>query len=160
MINIRRGVFETNSSSSHTISITFNEDCDLDDKLLPDENGMLLIAGEDFTGIEFEIAGAQSKAALIATYIRVHGDDKLMERFESVLKEYTGAKRISYDIRFFKQLNGEKANTFYCPDIEGVYWYNENDDELSFTDILNNKKRLAKFIFGRDNKIEGGEIYC
>jgi len=157
-INIRRGVFETNSSSTHSISLTFNDD-ELTDTLPLDENGDLLIVREDFTGIEFQITGAISKAALLATYIRVHGDDKIMERFEDVLKERTGARKIFYDIRFFKQLNGQPANTFYCPDIEDTYYYNDDDDEVSFTDILKSKKRIAKFIFGKENMIEAGEIY-
>jgi hypothetical protein len=129
------------------------------DTLPPDKNGELLIVGEDFTGIEFEIAGAQSKAALVATYAQVHGDEKLRERFEEVLKKHTGAQTISYDIRFYKQLDGKPANTFYCPDIEDTYYYDADDNEFCFADILKSKKRIAKFIFGKGNMIEAGETW-
>ena len=158
MINIRRNVFETNSSSTHSISLRFSDN-KINDLLVSDENGELLIEGEDFTGIEFKISGAKSKVALIATYVRVNGDDKVKERFEEVLKEHTGAKKISYDIRFFKQLNGQSANTFYCPDIENTYYNDDNDNEKEFKDILNSKKKMAFFLFGKGNFIEGGEIY-
>jgi hypothetical protein len=162
MINIRRGVFETNSSSSHSLSLTFNDVDDLKcltGKLTLSDGGVLNIVGEDFTGIEFEISGAKSKADLIATYIVVHDDKKLKERFESVLKKRTGATNIHYDIRFFAQ-DGLPANTFYFPDIEDTYWYNDEGDEFIFADILKSKKRLETFIFDEDAMLDAGEHSC
>jgi hypothetical protein len=65
MINIRRGVFETNSSSTHAIVLHFSDEDSLDETLIPNESGELIIKGADFTGIEFQIAGAELKAALV-----------------------------------------------------------------------------------------------
>lgn len=161
MINIRHSVFETNSSSSHSLSLTFS-DTDLKyltDTLSPNEDGLLVITGEDFTGIEFEISGAKSKAALIATYIVVNDDKALKDRFESVLKKRTGCTSISYNIRFFAQ-DGQPANTFYFPDIENTYWYDDKDDEHTFTDILKSKKRIEIFIFDKGVMIDAGEHAC
>jgi len=161
MINIRSNVFETNSSSSHSISLNFSDEKleNPDDTLVLNKWGELTIEGENFTGLEFLIAGAKSKAALIATYVFVHGDMKLKERFESVLKERTGCTSVHYDIRFCEEIDGP-ANTFYFPDIEGLYWYDKEGDEFGFVDILKNKKRLKTFIFDSDVTIEAGEIQC
>ena len=58
-INIRSNVFETNSSSSHSFSLTFP--C-AGDKILetikPDGNGQIILTGGNYTSSEFEIRTA------------------------------------------------------------------------------------------------------
>jgi hypothetical protein len=159
-INIREDSFETNSSSTHSIVLNFNDNnVELDDTIVPNSDGEIIISGEDFTGLEFMIQGAESKAALIATYIMVYDDKDLKKKFESVLMKQTGAKKISYDIRFVAQ-NDIPANAFYCPDITDIYYYNDDDEEIYFQDLIKKKEFLKRFIFCSKINIEAGEIYC
>jgi hypothetical protein len=151
MINIRKNVFETNSSSSHSITLNFNNSDDDLESFEPNEEGMIVITGEDFTGTSFSVSGTQSKMNLIATYFTVYGDNELKERFEKVVLEHTGAKGITYNIRL-TTVDSNPPNAFFMPKIMNAYCYsyNEDDDtegELYLDYLLEDDDRLKKFLF-------------
>ena len=95
MKNIRRNVFETNSSSTHSISISESSDGILD-SLPVDEDGTLHIDGGEFGWEEETYHSARSKASYCA--IDTINDPKSREMLEKVLKDHTGAKSIVYHI--------------------------------------------------------------
>lgn len=164
MINIRQNVFETNSSSSHSFSLSFHDDPDITQTIIPNENGQILFTGGNFTRSEFSILSSLDKANAVATYIIVYGDEKLKERFEKVVKEHTSAIDILYDIRL-TGTSDQPPNTFYCPRLGSAYsyYYDEEKDEefeISFKEILSDEKLLKTFLFSKKAYFEVGIQDC
>lgn len=97
MKNIRQSVFETNSSSTHSVSVSKDTD-GIYDTLFP-ENGILTIDGMDF-GWEWQTYNdAATKAAYVAVYLNYNALQK--DTLEKVLKEHTGAKEVVFNIKDF-----------------------------------------------------------
>jgi len=114
MINIRKNVFETNSSSSHSFTLNYSSvECELK-TIIPDQDGKIVFTGGNFTSSEYGLDTPMEKANAIAAMIVVYGDNALKERFERVVKEHTGASELVYDIRL-KAEGGKLPNTYYCP---------------------------------------------
>ena len=152
MINIRRNVFETNSSSSHSITLNFSNSKDEDlEPFDPNEDGMIVLEGENFTGTSFEVVGTHSKMNLVATYITVYNDVELKKRFEKVVLEHTGAKGIVYDVRL-QATDGKPPNAFFMPKIMNAYNYSYDEEEdceaeIDLEYLLEDDGRLKKFLF-------------
>ena len=161
MINIRKNVFETNSSSSHSITLNFNNSKEeVLEPFDPNEEGIIVLKGENFTGTSFAVYGPQSKMNLIATYIVVYNNVELKERFEKVILEHTGAKKIVYDIRL-QAIDDKPPNAFFMPKIMGAYLYlydEEADVEeeiyFDFDDLLKDEDKLKKFLFLKSASID------
>lgn len=91
MKNIRNKVFETNSSSSHSISI-YNATKGLYDTITPDKNGVITLTGGEF-GWEWEkYNDAITKANYAAVFAA--GDTAMTDMLVEVVKEHTGAKEV------------------------------------------------------------------
>lgn len=89
---IRHFVFETNSSSSHSISIP--DTMELLDTLHPDENGEIRLgSGEYGWGYE-EYNDAYNKADYAAVY--ANGNEEHMSMLRGVIRMHTGAKEIVF----------------------------------------------------------------
>jgi hypothetical protein len=98
MKQIRHSVFETNSSSTHSISIS--EEVNTLDSLLIDNSGVATISGQEFGWEEETYSDAESKAAYAMIYAHEWaGDDK--ERYITILtdviKQQTGAKEVVFN---------------------------------------------------------------
>jgi hypothetical protein len=95
MKNIRNKVFETNSSSTHSVSIVSNVS-GIYDSIIPD-NGIITLTGGLF-GWEWEkYNDATTKANYAAVFCQDHPQE--VEMLNEVLKEQTGAKDIYWDLR-------------------------------------------------------------
>jgi hypothetical protein len=91
MKNIRNKVFETNSSSSHSVSI-YNATHGLYDTITPDSSGVIALTGGEF-GWEWEkYNDALTKANYAAVYAA--GDQAMTDMLVHVIKEHTGAKEV------------------------------------------------------------------
>jgi len=90
-MKIRRGIFETNSSSSHTLVFVPNEK--LDQNIKPKQGVVDIMTGE--YGWEWEsYYSPEEKASYVATAIMNEYDEVdqgLVARFQRVIKEHTGA---------------------------------------------------------------------
>lgn len=91
---IRNSVFETNSSSCHSLSI--DENCTDFVSLTPDYDGVIRVSGGDFGWNEETYENASSKLAYVLIYIRDWVKPKgRAENFNQILqkliKEHTGA---------------------------------------------------------------------
>ena len=95
---VRNNVFETNSSSCHSISV-HSGNADMYQTLYPDhKEGVLTFTGGEF-GWEFaKYHDAITKAEYLVTLFKVHGKSD-QELFERVVLDHTGATRIEYDIK-------------------------------------------------------------
>lgn len=100
MKQIRQQVFETNSSSSHSISIIELNDSDLmDNSLIPDKQGIINLYGGEF-GWEIEdYNDAQTKASYMAVYSALYCSDtrdELIQTLKDVITKQTGAKEVNF----------------------------------------------------------------
>jgi len=95
MQNIRQNVFETNSSSTHSISINSNTD-GIYDTIVPDDDGILWLTGGIFAWEWAQIKHTLTKANYAAVYAR--DNEKLTNMLTELLKEHTGAKEVVYDL--------------------------------------------------------------
>jgi len=95
MLKIRKNVFETNSSSSHSISIS-NDKTQLYESISPDENGEITIVGGEFGWEYVAYFDSITKANYCAIDCESHSLNLAM--LEEVLLEHTGAKKIIFDI--------------------------------------------------------------
>ena len=94
MKNIRQGLFETNSSSSHSISIAYDSDGILD-TLHVDEDGIVHLEGGEF-GWEYETyhsAGMKANYCAVDTAL----NPKHREMLVKVICDHTGAKDVAFD---------------------------------------------------------------
>jgi hypothetical protein len=159
MINIRNNVFETNSSSTHSVSLLFNEKDDFE-YISPNKDGQIILNGGDFSCTELCVSSTLNKLNFIAVYITVFGNEKLKEKFESIVKEQTGAKEIIYNINM-SYFNGKKANSFFSTEYRDPFCdYSDDDDYdnsyegISLLDILEDEKMLKFFLFNKKCGIE------
>lgn len=94
----RVGIFETNSSSAHSISI--GEVCaeDMMDKIIPDGEGIICLSGGDFGWGPEKYYDALTKAEYLAVWVRQYSGSKEKDRrmLDKVLKDQTGAKKIEW----------------------------------------------------------------
>lgn len=94
MKQVRHKVFETNSSSTHSISISTNNPVTMD-TLYVDETGTVIIYPGEFGWEVEEYTDAQTKASYCYTYCKNYNLDKL-DMLTCVLMYQTGAKNVHY----------------------------------------------------------------
>jgi hypothetical protein len=92
---IRKGVFETNSSSSHSIAIASEDKQFVLDTIYPDQHGTIIIRGDEFGWEWFKHNDAGTKAAYAAQQFAY--DNNALETLEYVIKEQTGAERVIFE---------------------------------------------------------------
>lgn len=92
---IRKGVFETNSSSSHSIAIASEDKEFVLDTIYPDQNGTIIIRGDEFGWEWFKHNDAQTKATYAAQ--QFCNNEYALETLEYVIKEQTGAERVIFE---------------------------------------------------------------
>jgi hypothetical protein len=92
---IRRGVFETNSSSSHSVSIGMDQDKEFVlDTIYPNQNGTITIHGDEFGWEWFKHNDAITKASYAAQQFRY--DENSLETLKEVIIEQTGAEQVEF----------------------------------------------------------------
>lgn len=99
---IRNSVFETNSSSCHSISV--DSTMILNNIPTPDENGEIFIGSRDFGWEYHKYNYFYDKAAYLIVYIRDWTGSKVDEFkaiFENVVSEVTGCTKILYEDNFW-----------------------------------------------------------
>jgi hypothetical protein len=129
-ILIRKGVFETNSSSAHSVSIADETKEFVLDALYPDQNGNILLTGGEFGWDWFKHNDALTKANYAAQAFNNNGND--MEMLVDVIKEMTGAEEVLFD----------------CED-----GYIDHD---SYGTAPTNREDLKNFIFNKNSWLFGG----
>lgn len=149
MKNIRHSVFETNSSSTHSVSIASDSDGILE-SLYPNEKGILLLKGGEF-GWEWEkYNDAETKANYCAVFAK--DSEELTELLHNVIKEHTGAK----EVKFL-----DEGNIGY---IDHQSNFGEGGDALK---VFDSPETLKNFIFnprswlftGNDNDMDPPNFY-
>lgn len=92
---IRKGVFETNSSSSHSVSIAGEDKEFVLDTIYPNQHGTITIRGDEYGWDWFKHNDAETKASYAAQQFA--NDSDMLEKLEYVIKEQTGAERVIFE---------------------------------------------------------------
>lgn len=163
MKTYRVNVFETNSSSSHSLILSNKtlEDQYRCQTLAPDENGIIRLEGGEF-GWEWErFTTAYWKANYLMVYALMYerfGDDSIKEMLIDVIIEETGAKAVDiladvnhWDSEFSSYIDHQSYD----------------DIRLKYGDVITNKDVMRSFIFdvrsilvtGNDNSYAPCGIY-
>lgn len=134
MKKIREGVFETNSSSTHSISIASGK-CKMIDTIFPDENGDIVLNGGQFGWEIREYNNAITKA----NYCAIDQFDNLdrIKMLSEVILEQTGAKRLILDFT-----NNYKDKN---------YSYIDHQSEGTSNEAFESKEILRNFIFNPES---------
>ena len=91
---IRNSVFETNSSSCHSISIGKS---DVYDSITPDKNGLIVLEPMEFGWEQERYDDPYTKLVYLWIYIKDWSgkeEDDFMETYQRVVCEHTGASRV------------------------------------------------------------------
>jgi hypothetical protein len=135
MKKIREGVFETNSSSTHSVVIAKGSEQDLTQLPTLDINGNLQIEPGEYGWEVVEYNSVEDKLSYAATYALNYGDIDILTE---LLKEYTGAFEINY--------------------IDGGYYYDKGYIDHQSVDeaasIFENKESLINFLFNPGSYFE------
>lgn len=92
---IRKGVFETNSSSSHSVSIAEDDKEFVLDTIYPNQHGTIIVRGDEYGWDWFKHNDAETKASYAAQQFA--NDSDMLEKLEYVIKEQTGAERVIFE---------------------------------------------------------------
>lgn len=92
---IRKGVFETNSSSSHSVSIADEDKEFVLDTIYPNQHGTIIVRGDEYGWDWFKHNDAETKASYAAQQFA--NDSDMLEKLEYVIKEQTGAERVIFE---------------------------------------------------------------
>ena len=141
---IRNGVFETNSSSCHSISIDKNNKNFTASSLYVDEDGCVTLTGGEFGWGQEEYFDALTKANYCAQDIYRYdwsSDSYSLDEYKKnmlidVIKEQTGCTDVLFDIQSLKDgyIDHESHGTSY--------------------EAFQNKEILRNFIFNRNSYLE------
>lgn len=136
-MKIRKSVFETNSSSSHSISISAGDSDALMDTIKIPESGVLELGSGEY-GWEWEkYNDAATKADYCAIYCRGSTERRLM--LTEVLKKQTGAQVIFTDDKHDD--GGER----------GYVGYIDHESAGAAHDAFNSPESLRNFIFNKSS---------
>jgi hypothetical protein len=127
---IRKGVFETNSSSSHSISIADDTKQFVMDTIYPNQHGVVEISGDEFGWEWFKHNDAATKASYAAQ--QFSNNDSSLEILAEVIKEQTGADEVTFNLE---------------------HGYVDHD---SYGIVPSDKESLRNFIFNKNSWLFGG----
>jgi len=145
MLKIRKDVFETNSSSCHTLVIKNNTQYDT----ISLDGPQLCLCGGEYGWNYENLVSAEDKANYVATLLKYINEScynkelsswaKINEKickdnFEQVVKEQTGAKEIIYNL-------------------ESAYIDHQSCESASDFKFLLDKNKIKNLIFGKASYI-------
>lgn len=149
---IRRNVFETNSSSCHSLEIT--EDTELNDIPIPDNEGIITLLSGNF-GWELETYKYfESKAAYLIVYIRDWCEKDKQQEFKTILENLITKKTggtVAYELGFW-----DKKTVTY-KDKEGNEISYETNAGEGYIDHQSVEEQKLHYLFDKTHKdyIEG-----
>lgn len=140
---IRNSVFETNSSSCHSISIG---ESDVYDSVTPDENGVIKLEPMEFGWEQERYNDPYTKMVYLWIYINdwcSDVEDEFMETFQRVVCNHTGA-----------------SSVIMVPDESKPEWYrngyidHQSVESNDYHHLFYDDKLLKQFLFDSDSWLE------
>lgn len=142
---IRNAVFETNSSSTHSISVSeVNSDELMDNTMAMDGEDNVVVESGEF-GWEQEVYNdSVTKASYMLTYVKNYCGDR-EEEFESmlrdVIKEQTGCNDVIFN---------DTGERYY----KWGYIDHQSSSHHQYHFVFESKETLRQFIFNRESILE------
>jgi len=157
MLKIRQGIFETNSSSTHSLVVYSGGGTKALETLYPDENGVLNIPIRCWNQYP---SNPQEKASYCYSLaVSSDNEPKLLALLNKVLKEHTAAKEVNYfiDPAYRKcAANNVDINGFGGDD--GYFESDEEDEDNDYSEFCStpfqSKEFLKNFIFNPNSSID------
>lgn len=134
---VRKGVFETNSSSSHSIALATEDKQFVLDTIYPNQHGEIHLTGGEFGWDWFKHNDAITKANYAA--VDFVNDGQLTEMLHEIIKEQTGATEV--------------INNFSVDYNEGNWSYIDHD---SHGIVPRDREGLKNFVFNKNSWLLGG----
>lgn len=129
MKHIRHSVFETNSSSTH--SITIGSSTELNELPSVDEHGVVHVQYGEY-GWEYETyRDVQSRMSYAATWAREYGKQEHTKMLVDVIKKYTHCKAVKFD--------------------DCDYYYIDHQSSDVAEEAFKDEETLARFLFNKDS---------
>lgn len=150
---IRNNIFETNSSSTHSISIASDAPTgNLLDTLIPDEHGNVVLKGNEFGWYVDDFYNAEDKASYLAIYaVDWSGENK--EKHIQVLKDVIIQQTGCNDVIFL--FNTDEYNVvpeLYKDDVTGwAYIDHQSVEDRDYDYIFKDPELVRKFIFNKNS---------
>lgn len=144
MKQIRQNVWETNSSSTHSVSVAETLTEDMMDTITPNEEGVVVLTGGEWGWEINDYYDAETKANYMLVYLMARGGDRLAEMsqmLKDVIMEQTGCT----DVDFQASGLGWRG----MPDFGYIDHQSIEDDDYHF--IFEDKEILRRFIFSRES---------
>lgn len=141
---VRNSVFETNSSSCHSISVGKS---DVYLGFTPNDENKIVLPPREFGWENETHSDVESRLVYVWIYIRDwtgSSRDTFLEMYKKVVFEHTGADGISM-----------KCHTTTWGVDEG-YIDHQSVESGDLHDLFDSESRLKSFLFGRDSCIETG----
>lgn len=136
---IRIGIFETNSSSTHSLTIGNNRGYYNNDLLLEHDGNIVIFPGE-FGWETASYNDVETKASYCLTYAKQIGGEELVEMLGRVMSETTGKAVV------FKESGGD-----YHP-----WGYIDHQSEDVAGPAFASDEILRRFVFGHDSVLTTG----
>jgi hypothetical protein len=127
---IRSGVFETNSSSSHSVSVADENKEFVLDTIYPDQDGIIELRGDEFGWEWFKCNDAETKANYAAQ--QFENNESALDVLKEVIMEQTGAEDVLFKL----------GNGYVDHDSMGI--------------LESSKEWLKSFIFNKNSWLFGG----
>lgn len=150
---VRNKVFETNSSSCHSISIA--ESDGIYESLPVSDVGIVNINSGEFGWEQEGYNSSDTKASYIAVYIRdwcKGKEDEFRQIFESLIKEHTGCEEVIYEDNFwdkeersYRDRDGKLVT--YMSKIGEGYIDHQSVEDNDYHYLFENPSLLKEFIF-------------
>lgn len=171
MKQIRQQVFETNSSSSHSLAMLLDLEESVDNwNIVPDENGKVILTGNFLKGKDFpddfsknhfirsSIDKANYCAVLIYRYCSDYGyeqdladnSDSYPDTFEKAWAQYIKNNTYEEEINMLKETIAEQINISINDVILNVD-ATEHQDEFT----INHEQTILQFAFKNKNSLKG-----
>lgn len=161
-LQIRKGVFETNSSSTHALCICVNDVVDFA-KIKQDYKKVIIVEGGEF-GWEFDVYyDVQTKLDYMFTMITkcCNNEDvalKLMNKMKALLKSIGVTIRYRFDIVTIK--HSTTSSDYYFAEFHDKDGYKFkgyiDHPDSTILDLLDNKDMFFKFLFGKKSMLVTG----
>lgn len=159
---VRNKVFETNSSSCH--SVTIAEKTGVYASLPVNEEGIVFIDSGEFGWEQETYSDAATKASYLAVYIRDWAGDKqqdFKEIFEALLKEHTGCDTVEYKEKFWAEEERHwKNGEAYMVKLGGGYIDHQSVEDNDYHYLFENVALLKEFIFNPGSVLETDSDNC
>jgi len=163
MKKIRQKVFETNSSSSHSISISDIDD-GLYDTIIPNENGDIVLTGGEFGWEWLKFNSALTKANYCAVDQATNPIHKQM--LEEVLKKQTGCNEVLFNYEengsyIDHDSTGTAGNAFVSKEVLRNFIFNKrswlftgNDNESAPPNFKDDPDTIYNYLLILENGYE------